>query len=95
MIDLSPVHSANLILDGGLNETDAVSDAVWIFRTPTTLNMKVGLKVILTGGASSNNVYWSAGTAATFDANTVSEGNIFSGTAGITFAAGCTHNGRY
>jgi len=57
--------------------------------------MKTNLNVVLKGGASSNNVYWIAGTAASFDAGTVSEGNVFSGTAGITFAAGCTHNGRY
>jgi len=56
--------------------------------------MKTNLNIVLKGGASSNNVYWSAGTAATFDVGTVSEGNIFAGTAS-TFAAGCTHNGRY
>ena len=56
--------------------------------------MPHGRKVILKGGASPNNIYWSAGTAATFAANCIIEGNIFAGTA-ITYAAGCTHHGRY
>ena len=77
-----------------MGDTDAVSDAVFIFRTPTTLSMPAGKKVILKGGASPNNIYWSTGTGATFAANCIMEGNIFAGTA-ITYAAGCTHHGRY
>ena len=79
----------DLILDAGFK-----TDAVFIFRTPGMLIMPAGRKVILKGGASPNNIYWSTGYAATFAANCIMEGNIFAGTA-ITYAAGCTHHGRY
>ena len=77
-----------------MGNTDAVSDAVFIFRTPTTFTMPRDRKIILKGGASANNIYWSAGTAATFAANCIVHGNIFAGTT-ITYATGCTHHGRY
>jgi len=89
------VESGDLILDGGMGDTGAVSDAVFIFRANTKLSMTAGKRVILKGGASPKNIYWSAGTAATFAENCVMEGNLFSGTAGITYAAGCVHHGRY
>jgi len=76
-------------------ETGAISNAVFIFRAATLLTMKAGMRVILRGGASPNNIYWSAGTGAAFAANCIMQGNVFSGAAGITYAAGCVHHGRY
>jgi len=52
------------------------------------------MKVILANGANPNNIYWSAGNAATFAQHSIIEGNVFADT-GITYAAGCTHHGRY
>ena len=78
----------DLILDAGGN-----TDAVFIFRMPTTLSTAADRKVLLAGGANPSNIYWSTGTAATFAARCLMHGNIFAGTA-ITYAAGCTHNGR-
>jgi len=89
------VESDDLILDAGMGTTGAVSNAVFIFCTPTTLAMTAGRKVILTGGATAKNIYWSAGTAATFAEDCIMQGNIFSGTEGITFAARCVHHGRF
>eukprot|EP00277_Geminigera_cryophila_P035945 CAMPEP_0173098102 /NCGR_PEP_ID=MMETSP1102-20130122/34470_1 /TAXON_ID=49646 /ORGANISM="Geminigera sp., Strain Caron Lab Isolate" /LENGTH=359 /DNA_ID=CAMNT_0013990413 /DNA_START=19 /DNA_END=1098 /DNA_ORIENTATION=+ len=88
------IDSGHLILDAGMGDTGAISDAVFIFRAATLLTMKAGMRVILRGGASPSNIYWSAGTGGAFAANSVMQGNVFSGTAGITYAAGCIHHGR-
>jgi len=77
-----------------MGDTGAISDAVFIFRAATLLTMKTGMRVILKGGASPSNIYWSAGTGAAFAANCIMQGNVFAGTAGITYAAGCVHHGR-
>jgi len=68
--------------------------AVFIFCSPGTLSTTQDMKVVLSNSANPNNIYWSAGTAATFAQYAIIEGNIFAGT-GITYAAGCTHHGRY
>ena len=86
---LSPVTSGDLVLDAENNPA-----AVFIFRTPGSLSTTQNMKVILANGANPNNIYWSAGNAATFAQHSIIEGNIFADT-GITYAAGCTHHGRY
>jgi hypothetical protein len=83
------VIAGDLTLDAGSDP-----NAVFIFRMPTTFSTAADKKVILAGGANPKNIFWSAGTAATFAARCTMQGNIFAGTA-ITFAAGCTHHGRY
>jgi len=84
-----PVTSGNLILDA-LGHPNAV----FIFRTPGLITSTENRKVLLAGGANPNHIFWSAGTGANFAAYTTMEGNIFAGTE-ITYAAYCTHHGRY
>ena len=86
---LFPVTSGVLTLDAGNKE-----DAVFIFRTVGALTTTGASEVVLIRGATYKNIYWSAGTIATFAAGTTMQGNVFSDTA-ITYAAGCTHHGRY
>ena len=76
-----------------MGDTGAVSDAVFMFRAGTTLSMAAGKKVILKGGASRNNIYWTASVSAIFAVDCVMEGSIFAGT--ITYAARSTQHGRY
>jgi len=83
------VTSGILTLDAG-----SKTDAIFIFRTSGALITTGASKVILTGGASCSNIYWSVGTAAHFDSGTTIEGTIFAGTT-ITYAAHCIHHGRY
>ena len=78
-----------------MGTSGAVSEAMFIFKASTKLSMSAGKRVLLQGGASAKNIYWSAGTAATFEKDCVLQGNLFSGTAGIHYAAGCVHYGRY
>mmetsp|Transcript_13269 Transcript_13269/g.21028 ORF Transcript_13269/g.21028 Transcript_13269/m.21028 type:complete len:356 (-) Transcript_13269:327-1394(-) len=88
------INAGDLILDGGMGDSGAFSDAMFIFKASTKLSMAAGKRVLLQGGASAKNIYWSAGTAATFEKDCVMQGNLFSGTAGIHYAAGCAHHGR-
>jgi len=55
--------------------------------------MPASASVILTGGATANNVYFITGTTFTFGASCTVNGNILAGTS-ITFAASSVLNGR-
>jgi len=76
----------DLTLSG--NETD-----VWIFKVAGTLDMAAGKKVILTGGALPQNIFWQVTDMVTLGTTSHFEGNILSMT-GITLITGATMNGR-
>lgn len=82
------ITSGNLTLDA-----DGDPNAVFIFQMASTLDVTSGLKVILTGGASSANVFWQVGTSATFGTTSVFEGTVMANQA-ISLDTGATLNGR-
>lgn len=66
---------------------------VWVFQVAGTLDMAANKKVILTGGALPQNVFWQVSGAVTIGAGTHFEGIIL-GQTGITFGNLSSINGR-
>jgi len=77
-----------LTLDAGGN-----ANAVWIFKTGSTLVTDTGTSIVLAGGAQAKNIYWSVGTSATLGTNSIFYGNILADQA-ITLTTGATLYGR-
>jgi hypothetical protein len=80
--------NAILTLNAGGNP-----NAVWIFEMGSTLVTSPNTSIVLSGGASWKNVYWSVGTSATLGTNSIFYGNILS-QASITINTGATLYGR-
>jgi len=76
--------AGNLTLNGA---------GTYVFLFGTSLTVGANCNVILTNGATADNVYFVTGTTFTFGANNVINGNILAGTS-ITFAANSILNGR-
>ena len=60
---------ADLTLTGGSND-------VWVFQMASTLTVNVGRKVILSGGAQTQNVFWQVGSSATLDVSSEVKGTV-------------------
>jgi hypothetical protein len=82
------ISSGNLTLDA-LGD----ANAVFIFQMASTLVTSSGRKVILSGGANANNIFWQVGSSATLGTRSVFEGNILAYQS-IALATGATLNGR-
>ena len=76
----------DLTLDGSATD-------VWIFKVAGTLDMAAAKKVILSGGALPQNIFWQVAGAVNVGANTHFEGIILGQTA-ITFGNLSSINGR-
>jgi len=66
---------------------------VWIMKVAGTLNMAANMRVILTGGALPQNVFWQVADGVTMGAGTHFEGIVLGQTA-ITFGNLASINGR-
>ncbi len=66
---------------------------VWIFQVAGTLDIATGKKVILTGGALAQNVYWQVSGAVTLGTYSHFEGTILAKT-NIAMQTGASINGR-
>lgn len=66
---------------------------VWIFQIAQTLTVSSGAKIILSGGAQANNVFWVVAGQTTIGTTAVFNGNILDQTA-IVLNTGATLNGR-
>lgn len=79
----------------GILTLDAAGDAnaVWVFQSPTALNMNVGSAIVLTGGAKASNVWWFVGSSATVFVGATANGNILA-SAAISLQNGATSCGR-
>ena len=85
---LPVVLTGTLTLDG-----NGDPNAKWLFRIPiSSLTTGPNFTLLLTHGASANNVFWQVGENATIDTNNVFAGNILA-TTSITLNGG-TLNGR-
>jgi hypothetical protein len=82
------ISSGDLTLDA-----QGDSNAVFIFQIASTLTTTVGRKVILSGGAKSENIIWQVGSSATLGTNSVFKGNILA-MASITVTTGASVEGR-
>lgn len=69
------------------------TDAIFIIRTAGSLTTASGSRVILTGGARAENVYWVVGTTATLGANSTFQGTILANQS-ITLLSGANVTGR-
>jgi hypothetical protein len=78
--------STDVTLNGGPND-------VWIFQIAGDLIQANGKKVILTGGALPQNVFWQSFGVVTIGSTAHFEGNILSQTS-ITLGTGASVNGR-
>jgi hypothetical protein len=66
---------------------------LYVFLVGSSLTMGANCHVVLTNGATANNVYFITGTFFTFGANCTVNGNILAGSA-VTFASNSILNGR-
>ena len=80
------ITGSDLTLTGGPND-------VWIFQCAQDLQLGVGRKVILAGGAQAKNIFWQVGTSAVLGTSSVFNGTILASQA-ITMNASSTMNGR-
>lgn len=83
------ITSVDLTLDaqGDVN-------AVWVFQMPSsTLTVGNGVKVILSGGASANNIFWQVGSSATIGTTAEMKGTIMADQS-ITLQTGAILLGR-
>jgi uncharacterized repeat protein (TIGR01451 family) len=68
-------------------------NAVWVFKTGSTLTTASNSSVLLVNGADRCNVYWQVGSSATLGTTTEFVGNIFALTS-ITLTTGASVDGR-
>ena len=70
------------------------SSGVWIFQIVSTLTTASNnSQVIMSGGATSHNVFWQVGSSATLNGNTMFSGTIMANQS-ISLGTGVTLNGR-
>lgn len=69
------------------------ANAIFIIQITSTLIVRLGRKVILTGGALASNIFWVVGSSATFETTSVFKGTILA-MQSITFYTGAKLYGR-
>jgi hypothetical protein len=80
------VITGNIILSGGPSD-------VWVFQIPGTLDVATSVTVTMSGGATSNNVFWVVGGQTTIHAGVTFNGIILDYTS-IAMQSGATLTGR-
>nr|WP_294934458.1 ice-binding family protein [uncultured Flavobacterium sp.] len=78
-----------LTLDGGGD-----SNAVFIFYANGAIDFGANTTIVLTNGASAENIFWLAEGAVGVGADTIVYGNLISHGAAVAVGANCTVNGR-
>lgn len=78
-----------LTLDGGGD-----TNALFIFRIGGAFSTGAGTTVVLTNGASANNIFWIAEGALSLAANTIMKGTLISHDGAVSAAAGTDLEGR-
>lgn len=81
--------SGDLVLDAMGDE-----DAIWVFQIGTTFVSNVGRKVLLTGNARHDNIFWNVGTSATIGVDSVMVGNFLTQIS-ISVQTGASMEGRF
>lgn len=81
---------------GGLTGTITLSgsaSSVWVFKTASGFTSAGASNIVMAGGATSCNVFWQIGTAATLGAASTFRGSLFAGSA-ISVGTGVNWTGR-
>ena len=95
-LSLTPgVYSGGaLSLDsGGLLTLAGTADSIWVFQAASTLTIGSAAQILITGGATSCNVFWQIGSSATIGTGADFVGTVMAGAA-ITANTGATIEGR-
>lgn len=82
------ISSGNLTLDA-----NGDANAVFIFQIASTLDVAVGRRVVLSGGAKAENIFWQVGTSANIGSNATFKGSILADQS-ISLQTGATVEGR-
>jgi hypothetical protein len=87
--------TSSLAISSGDLTFDALGDAsaIFIIQIASSFTTTSGRKVILTGGASSSNIFWQVGSSATLGTTSVFKGNIMA-MESISFNTGATLDGK-
>jgi hypothetical protein len=84
--------SSGVLITGDIT-IDGTDTDVFIIQIEKTLAMHADFKVILTGGAKAENIFWQVAETVVFEAGAHFEGIILAAT-GVTFVTGASLNGR-
>ncbi len=82
------ISSGDLTLDAQDN-----ANAVFIFQIASTLDVTVGRRVVLIGGAKASNVFWQVGTSANIGSNASFKGSVLADQS-ISLQTGAVVDGR-
>ncbi|MBZ4486465.1 DUF3494 domain-containing protein [Microbacterium sp. cx-55] len=69
------------------------ADSVWVFQAASTLTIGSGTRIVITGGASSCNVFWQVGSSATIGTGAQFQGTVIADQS-VTATTGATIIGR-
>jgi hypothetical protein len=69
------------------------ADSVWVFQAASTLTIGSGTRIVITGGASSCNVFWQVGSSATIGTAAQFQGTVLADQS-VTATTGATVVGR-
>lgn len=83
---LSLADTGSLTLAGSAN-------SVWVFQAASTLTIGSGTRILITGGATSCNVFWQVGSSATIGSGAQFQGTVLAQQS-ITAVSGATVQGR-
>ena len=86
--------TSSLAITGDLTlDAKGNPNAVWIFQIASALTVNVDSRVVLSGGATSANIFWQVGSSATLGTHSVFHGTIMA-LASITIDTGASLDGR-
>ncbi|MBM7474152.1 ice-binding family protein [Curtobacterium herbarum] len=69
------------------------AQSTWVFQAASSLTIGSGTRILITGGASSCNVFWQVGSSATIQTTSQFQGTVLANTS-VTAATGATVQGR-
>ena len=87
------VYSGNLLSLTGTLTLEGTAASVWVFQAADTLITASSSNIVITGGATSCNVFWQVGSSATFGTGTAFAGTVMAQQS-ITATTGATFAGR-
>ncbi|MGG7307922.1 ice-binding family protein [Curtobacterium sp. AB451] len=95
-LSLSPgvyTGDALRLADTGTLTLAGSADSVWVFQAASTLTIGSGTRILITGGASSCNVFWQVGSSATIGSAAQFQGTVLADQS-VTATTGATVVGR-